>query len=384
MVLRQFSTSSLEVLCTEERLDLLDSVDTLRLQGISHYISLPQIIVCAGGDIRSFVPGQKQHLHTHSTELVLRKSPHIGVRVSIAPHRSRSHVEQDTLSRFHDELAGFEGLPKLIDDAKAAMGPDHPHLTIVDLPGLIQSKTKLQSAANITHVQDAVQSYMKGPRSIILAVVSAENDFANQIVLRLARKANRSGHRTLGVITKPDILEGGFRLGWHVLKNMDTEKGTWSLCARREEEAKFFAKGIWGDLPPSQVELPSLIDDIQSKMDQSVKGFEKLGEPRTTLKEQRSYLLHISQYFQTLVKSGLDGSYNSPFFESAQLENGYQKRIRAVIQNLNEDFAQHIIENGHDRQICNGIEVNNTSDERLLITREEYLEHFTLYGLRLV
>jgi hypothetical protein len=50
---------------------------------------------------------------------------------------------------------------------------------------------------------------MKEPRSIILAVVSAKNDYANQIVLKLARAADRAGTRTLGVITKPNTLIPG-------------------------------------------------------------------------------------------------------------------------------------------------------------------------------
>lgn len=83
---------------------------------------------------------------------------------------------------------------------------------------------------------------MKEPRSIILAVVSAKNDYVNQIVLKLARATDKSGNRTLGVITKPDTLIPGseskaiyvslarnqdieFRLGWHVLKNIDSETG---------------------------------------------------------------------------------------------------------------------------------------------------------------
>ncbi|KAJ6029761.1 uncharacterized protein N7446_010889 [Penicillium canescens] len=63
-------------------------------------------------------------------------------------------------------------------------GPNRPHLTIVDLPGLIHSETRQQSAAD---------SYIRESRSVILAVVSAKNDFANQIVLRLARDADPSG-----------------------------------------------------------------------------------------------------------------------------------------------------------------------------------------------
>lgn len=70
-------------------------------------------------------------------------------------------------------------------------------------------KKKQQSASNVELVQDIVQSYMKEARSIILAVVSAKNDYANQIVLKLARAADKKGNRTLGVITKPDTLMAG-------------------------------------------------------------------------------------------------------------------------------------------------------------------------------
>ena len=42
MVMKTFRTDALEGLCTREQLDLLNSTDTLRSQGISHYISLPQ------------------------------------------------------------------------------------------------------------------------------------------------------------------------------------------------------------------------------------------------------------------------------------------------------------------------------------------------------
>ena len=139
-------------------------------------------------------------------------------------------------------------------------GPDRPRLTIVDLPRLIHSETKQQSASNFELVQDVVQSYMKESRSIILAVVSAKNDYANQIVLKLARAADKKGNRTLGVITKPYTLIVGseseaiyvslarnqdveFRLGWHVLKNLESEKenGHWRVALLRKRNS--FPKG---------------------------------------------------------------------------------------------------------------------------------------------
>jgi hypothetical protein len=339
-------------------------------------------------------------------------------------------MEQKRLGSFCEELDSFQGLPDLIEKAKAVMGisthgnafsndllrveisgPDRPHLTIVDLPGLIHSETKLQSATDVQLVQDVVQSYMREERSIILAVVSAKNDFANQIVLRLARAADPAGNRTLGVITKPDTLIAGseseamflslannqdveFRLGWHVLKNMDSEKGHWTLESRNKEERDFFSQGAWSDMPQSIVgvdalrsrlsqlllcqiasELPSLIDEIDSKRRECQNRLEKLGEPRTSETEQRFYLLHIGQSFQSLVRAAVDGTYNEPFFEAAQSAAGYQKRLRAVVQNLSEAFAEEISQYGEYRQICSSHDEKPAPEGQLLVSREEYTNH---------
>ncbi|KAJ5335737.1 uncharacterized protein N7506_005673 [Penicillium brevicompactum] len=439
MTLTNFKSDALDALCTQEQLDLLDSVDTLRSQGISHYVSLPQIIVCGDqssgkSSVLEAISGVsfpvKSNLCTRfPTELVLRKNSQVGVRVSIVPHHSRSEAEQQSLGSFCEQLGGFDGLAILIENAKAAMGisthgkafsndllrveisgPDRPHLTIVDLPGLIHSETRQQSAADVQLVQSVVQSYMSQPRSIILAVVSAKNDFANQIILRLARDADPSGNRTLGVITKPDILVAGseseasfislaknqdveFRLGWHVLKNMDSERGHWDLSERDVQEWKFFSRGIWEDMPRSLVgvntlrtrlsklllgqiaaELPSLIEEINAKSDVCRAQLSKLGQPRATLNAQRSYLFHISQSFQSLVKTAVDGTYNEPFFEPAQTDVGYKRRIRAVIQNLNAEFAANLARYGHYRQLDITEENDSIGEHQIQMSRDDYLD----------
>lgn len=271
MVLKTFCTDVLDGLCSKDQLDLLNSIDCLRSQGINHYVSLPQIIVCGDqssgkSSVLEAISGvsflKKSNLCTRfPTELVLRKTPHIGVSVSIVPHHSRSESEQHSFQSFQEKLDGFDELPTLVDNAKAIMGisthdkafskdllrieisdSNRPHLTIVDLPGLIHSETKQQFASDVELVQDVVQIYMKKSRSIILAIVSTKNDYVNQIVLKLARTADKDGNRTLKVITKFDTLipnfeseamyvslaknqDVEFRFGWHVLKNMDSETG---------------------------------------------------------------------------------------------------------------------------------------------------------------
>ena len=439
MVLKPFQTDALNGLCAPDQLDLLNSIDCLRSQGISHYVSLPQIIVCGDqssgkSSVLEAISGVsfpvKSNLSTRfPTELVLRKTSQMGVTVSIVPHQARTESERLALSGFHEKLEGFEGLPNLIENAKAAMGisthgkafskdllrvevsgPDRPHLTIVDLPGLIHSETKQQSASDVELVQDVVQSYMRAPRSIILAVVSAKNDYANQIVLKLARAADKKGIRTLGVITKPDTLIAGseseamyislaknqdveFRLGWHVLKNMDSEKGQWTLPERDIEEKDFFAQGIWEDISRSLLgveklrtrlskvllgqiaaELPSLIDEIEVKSSACRDRLDGLGDPRATLAEQQLYLFHISQSFQFLVNSAVDGTYNHPFFGDAGSDSGYQKRIRAVMQNLNQDFADDIVRRGHRRKVTEFKGISRIKDV-IPVTREEYIDH---------
>ncbi|KAK6076277.1 dynamin family protein [Seiridium cupressi] len=191
-------------------LELLDFIDRFRLQGINHYVSLPQIIVCGDqssgkSSVLEAISGVsfpiKSSLYTRfPTEIVLRRTPQTGSSVCIVPHSSRNELEQTALVNFYRKLDGFDGLADVVETAKTAIGismhgktfskdlfrikitgPNRPHLTIVNLPGLIHSETKNQTE----------------PRSIILAVVSAKNDFANQIVLKLARSADGTGNRTL-------------------------------------------------------------------------------------------------------------------------------------------------------------------------------------------
>ncbi|KAH8696359.1 P-loop containing nucleoside triphosphate hydrolase protein [Talaromyces proteolyticus] len=402
----RFSADALSGLCTQEQLDLLDSVDTLRLQGISHYISLPQIIVCGDqssgkSSVLEAISGVafsvKSSLCTRfPTELVLRKSGRIGVSVSIVPHQSHTDSEKQSLGDFRENLDSFDGLPELIENAKAVMGisthgkafsndllrvevsgPDRPHLTIVDLPGLIHSETKQQSAADVKLVQDCHP-----------AVVSAKNDFANQIVLNLARNADGSGLRTLGVITKPDTLIPGsesesmfvslaknqdviFNLGWHVLRNRDTEQDKGTLSERNTQEQQFFSQGVWECMPRALVGIDTLRDRLSKLLLAQIAS-----ELPSLIDEIESYLFQISQSFQSIVKAAVDGTYNHHFFEDVKKKTGIQKRIRAVIQNLNEDFAQHMRLHGHYRHICHQDEKKKkVATAQILITREHFIQH---------
>ena len=418
---------------------LLDVIDLLRSQGVSRYVPLPQLIVCGDqssgkSSVLEAISGvqfpTKDSLCTRfATEVILRRDSTKSASVTITPGSERSDDERKKLLEFKPPTVDFNEFPSLIEGAKKAMGlseteafsddvlkveisgPEQPHLTLVDLPGLIHAGKTEQSAKDVELVSLLVRSYMAKTRSIILAIVSAKNDSANQVVTRLARDFDPKGNRTLGIITKPDTLHVGsdserdfqnlamnkdvvFRLGWHVLRNRDYDTKDCSVAERDEKEKDFFSKGIWTSLPMPTLgisalkprlstvlkdqivsELPSLIHDVEVGIDDCRKRLSQLGEPRGTLHEQRRYLSRISQSFTSLIKATVDGVYTDDFFDPAETELGFNKRLRAVMQDLLLQFAKSVHLEGHDQEIVEKTTPEAGTRAPKQISRSDYTNH---------
>jgi replication fork clamp-binding protein CrfC len=109
-----------------------------------------------------------------------------------------------------------------------------PDLTLIDLPGI----TRIPLAGsdqpeNIEKITRAMaHRYVGDPRTIILCVVPANADMTTSDGLQMARELDPKGIRTIGVITKVDIMDRGtnakrmimnqevkLRLGYVALKN---------------------------------------------------------------------------------------------------------------------------------------------------------------------
>ncbi|TPX18648.1 uncharacterized protein E0L32_002505 [Thyridium curvatum] len=422
---------------SKDHRDLLDIIDRLRAKGLSRDIALPEIIVCgdqsAGkSSVLEAISGisfpTKSTLCTQfATELVLRRYATAGVKVSITPGPDRSAQEKKRLAQFnYDVDIKHPDLRLAIEAARVAMGlsesdfatdtlrvelsgPNQPHLTLVDLPGLYRASDKDQTAGGAAIVKKMVRGYMKRPRSIILAVVSAKSEFVLQDVTELAREVDPRGLRTLGLITKPDLLERGsesessyvemarnenvvLKLGWHVLKNRNFEMRDASSSERDRAEEKYLSEGLWASVDPaclgihalrprlSEVlkqqilrQLPSLVEDVEARILDCQHHLARLGASRGSLAEQRRYLHHIGEQFSMLIRASLDGSYNDPFFGSAEQEDGYQKRVRAVVQNRLAQFAEDMRLHGENRVILE--EPNKSALQKGQICRSDYLEH---------
>jgi GTP-binding protein EngB required for normal cell division len=89
-------------------------------------------------------------------------------------------------------------------------GPDQDHFSVVDVPGIFRKTAEgVTTKADKQTVEAMVRRYMENPRSIILAVILANVYIATQDILMIAEEVDEDGHRTLGVLTKPDLVDKG-------------------------------------------------------------------------------------------------------------------------------------------------------------------------------
>ena len=83
------------------------------------------------------------------------------------------------------------------------------NLTLVDLPGLTKVPVGDQPTNIEVQIERLVRDYIEKPNCIILAISPANVDLANSDSLRLARKIDPQGRRTIGVLTKLDLMDAG-------------------------------------------------------------------------------------------------------------------------------------------------------------------------------
>lgn len=171
-------------------------------------------------------------------------------------------------------------------------GPQLEHFSVIDVPGIFRNKTKGKtSEKDIELVREMVQSYMESPRSIMLAVIAANVDVANQEILGLAEKYDPSGERTIGILTKPDLVGRGSEpavIGlmdgshhnllsdWHVVRNPGQAELEDEDTNRHLLEEKFFREEKpWRTIPKRDVGVAALRIKLQDALHDHVKrGFE--------------------------------------------------------------------------------------------------------------
>lgn len=84
--------------------------------------------------------------------------------------------------------------------------PNVPDLTLIDLPGYIQVSGSDQPEFLKQRINEVCEKYLQAP-NVILAISSADVDMANSSALRASRRVDPRGERTIGVVTKMDLVD---------------------------------------------------------------------------------------------------------------------------------------------------------------------------------
>ncbi|KAG5851541.1 hypothetical protein ANANG_G00052780 [Anguilla anguilla] len=84
-----------------------------------------------------------------------------------------------------------------------------PDLTLIDLPGIARVAVGNQPKDIGDQIKRMIRDYISKQETISLVVVPANIDIATTEALKMAKEVDPSGQRTLGVLTKPDLVDKG-------------------------------------------------------------------------------------------------------------------------------------------------------------------------------
>ncbi|KAJ6161176.1 hypothetical protein N7470_004572 [Penicillium chermesinum] len=137
--------------------------------------------------------------------------------------------------------------------------PNFPALSFYDLPGVINQSEQDDEKYLVPLVENLVKSYVSQENCIVLLTLTMTDDPTNSSAARLVGEVKGAKERTLGVLTKPDKLDGResyqqwedilngskFKLGrgYYVVRN--NPDPSVSNDQAREEEVRFFSTSLW-------------------------------------------------------------------------------------------------------------------------------------------
>lgn len=156
--------------------------------------------------------------------------------------------------------------------------PSCPTITIVDLPGITSNPVGDQPQNIYEITKGLVMKYANDPRSIMICVIPANQDIATSEALKLVMEVDPNGSRSLGCLTKIDIMNRGdnarnillnnevpLHYGYVGIKNRNNQDviDNKPVAKSLEEEKAYFSQSpVYSTLPPGITGTQALTDKI--------------------------------------------------------------------------------------------------------------------------
>ncbi|XP_063060016.1 dynamin-2 isoform X1 [Engraulis encrasicolus] len=116
----------------------------------------------------------------------------------------RREIEAET-DRITGSNKGISAVPINL----RVFSPNVLNLTLIDLPGMTKVAVGDQPVDIEFQIRDMLMQFITRENCLILAVTPANTDLANSDALKIAKEVDPQGLRTIGVITKLDLMDEG-------------------------------------------------------------------------------------------------------------------------------------------------------------------------------
>ena len=367
---------------------LINLIDQLRDCGVNEYIKLPRI--CSLGTQSSgkssvlesivgldFLPRGDGVVTRRPLELRLCHINHGEPWAIFEERKGQKFTDfnkvRETIEALTDEVCAKD---KNIVDKPIILNvysQTCPDLTLVDLPGVTRVPVGDQPK-NIEEItKNMAKRYVSDPLTIILCVIAANSDIATSDGLKLAKEIDTGGVRTIGVLTKLDIMDAGtdarkalmneeipLKLGYVGVKNRSKQdlvnKLPMSEMVKKEKEF-FRSHPVYKNMPQGYLgtdiliqkltkiyfkiirdNLPRIIKAINDRMKQAEDELASLGNPMPIDDAGKMSLLWtmLNEYCD-IFRNVLKGKYDNKRLAFLKDEGGY--KIKVLYKKLLNEFT---------------------------------------------
>ena len=356
-------TEEIDGLIYEKMRKFIGTIDELRDYGLQGYISLPRIAVLglqsAGKSSLmesivgfDFLPRGEGICTRRPCEMRLVHSIAVDKPYAVFDKAKGEKIEDfEIVKKKIQEYTDIEaGVRKGIINSPIVLtiySKNVPDLSLVDLPGI--TKVPVKGSDHPDNIEELTTelavNYIKDPRTIILCVVQSNIDISASDAIKIARKYDRNGERTLCALTKVDLVDKGsnirtilmneeviLKYGYVAVKGRSSQdmKDKVSVAEGLKLENEFFERkypdllenGLVGTKnlvnrlsmilsKNIQTSLPEIIKELREKIDEYDQEYRQLGTPLPEFDQEKIQLiLNMVTEFCNAYSNSIKGKYS--------------------------------------------------------------------------
>lgn len=244
--------------------------------------------------------------------------------------------------------------------------PQVLNLTLIDLPGLTKVPVGDQPKDIEHQIRDMILSFIRKDSCLILAVTAANQDLATSDALKMAKEVDPEGLRTIGVLTKLDLMDQGtdareildnkllpLRRGYIGVVNRSQKdiEGKKDIKAALDAERRFFL---------SHPSYRSMADKLGTTYLQKVLNQQLTNHIKDSLPNLREKLQRQLISLEKEVEEFKNCSADDPTRKS--------KALMQMIQQLQSDFERSVLgkdsEDVNTHELSSGAKINRLFHEK--------------------